>query len=111
MKAALIGIAALALPLPALAQATPAAGTMMKTAPLAADHGLADAGKALSILYSSPDGVTGKGTVPVSGALFRRAVPAEGQAAEGRLAPGGMGARHGGDRRRLRAFPQRPLAA
>ncbi|WP_374297718.1 alpha/beta fold hydrolase [Sphingomonas sp.] len=70
MKAALIGIAALALPLPALAQATPAAGTMMKTAPLAADHGLADAGKALSILYSSTDGVTGKGTVPVSGALF-----------------------------------------
>lgn len=70
MKAALIGIAALALPLPALAQTTPAAGTMMRTAPLAADHGLADAGKALSILYSSIDGVKGQGTVPVSGALF-----------------------------------------
>jgi len=71
MKTAMIAIAALALPLPALAQAqVPAAGTMIETAPLPAERGLVDAASAFSILYSSTDGVTGAGNVPVSGALF-----------------------------------------
>lgn len=45
-------------------------GKLIERQPLAAEFGLEEAAQASSIRYSSTDGVTGHGTVVVSGALF-----------------------------------------
>jgi pimeloyl-ACP methyl ester carboxylesterase len=45
-------------------------GTLIRAEPLASDLSLARAGEAYRILYSSTDGMAGKATVAVSGALF-----------------------------------------
>lgn len=50
--------------------AIPAPGTMIEQAPLDARLGLADAARAIRIVYASTDGVAGRGGVPVSGAIF-----------------------------------------
>ncbi|WP_295540904.1 lipase family protein [uncultured Pseudacidovorax sp.] len=47
-----------------------APGQLISQAPLDAAVSLPDAGQQLRILYSATDGVTGQGTVPVSGAVF-----------------------------------------
>ena len=46
------------------------AGRMLRKQPLESAAALADAGEQLRILYTATDGVSGKGTVPVSGAVF-----------------------------------------
>jgi len=47
-----------------------APGKLLSQAPLASALGLSDAGQQLSVLYTSTDGVSGQGTVQVSGAVF-----------------------------------------
>lgn len=71
LLAAAIATAPLAVPV-AVAQAPipSAAGTLIEQAPLPADAGLSGAARSLRIVYSSTDGVTGRGIVPVSGAVF-----------------------------------------
>ena len=65
-------LAILAVPVTTAAQTTelPAPGTMIETSALPAEYGLADAARALRIVYASTDGVTGRGKVQVSGAMF-----------------------------------------
>ncbi|TNC16250.1 alpha/beta hydrolase [Methylobacterium terricola] len=79
MKMLLMSIALATTPLcatPAAAQTTPATletmppGQMLETAPLSPELGLPEAERALSIIYTSTDGMTGHGTIPVSGAIF-----------------------------------------
>ena len=45
-------------------------GKMLRTEPLPAELGLANASRQVRILYTSTDGVSGKGIVAVSGAIF-----------------------------------------
>src|ERR1700760_1267787 len=57
-----------------------APGQLLRSEPLDAATSLADAGDQRRILYTSTDGVTGKGLIAVSGAVFfpRTPRPAEG---------------------------------
>ena len=74
MKSVIASCAAVALVAASVAGAQagppPAPGTMIEQAPLAPNLGLADASQAIAIVYGSTDGVTGRGAVPVSGAIF-----------------------------------------
>lgn len=50
--------------------AVPAAGAMLRQEPLPVAQALANASRSLRVLYSSTDGVAGRGSVTVSGSVF-----------------------------------------
>lgn len=67
----MVGTPALAAQAPATrAAATPAAGMLIESGPLAPALGLDGAAQAFAIRYGSTDGIVGSGNVPVTGALF-----------------------------------------
>src|SRR3954465_2996055 len=70
-------------------------GRLLRSEPLPATLGLANAASQARILYTSTDGVEGKSLIAVSGS----ALHPQGHAPSRRLALAGLGAWHGWDRR------------